>query len=320
MEIMDKESENEKRFFVNIMKEVCAEQNIDCVPFSYNWFFKLSKNGRHAFAFGRNFGLNNSTSAKVCSDKCATSDVLLSAGIPAVEHYFYMTPTDQKYVGEDGNWSKLTAFLKKHGKIVCKTNEGSGGRDVYAVENQFELEQAVHRIFQRSRSMAICPFYKIKKEYRAVVLDGEVKLLYGKNIPYIVGDGESTLRALLLRYMEENNCFIDSSIAKVDELSLVLPKGEKFDLGWKSNLKQGATPEIVSDGDLKTELTKLAIDTVNALGVRFVSVDMVETDDGLRVLEVNSGVAMQAFIQSKEENYNIAKQIYGEAINLMLEG
>jgi glutathione synthase/RimK-type ligase-like ATP-grasp enzyme len=55
------------------------------------------------------------------------------------------------------------------------------------------------------------------------------------------------------------------------------------------------------------------------LSIQFASVDIIETNNEMRVLEVNSGIMMEKFIQAANENYAIAKKIYQQAINMMLE-
>jgi len=318
---MGKESQqNKERYLVQIIKEVCAEQNIQWSSFSYDWIFQLCKKERVAYIFGYNFGLNASASAKICDDKCGASEILLNAGIPTVEHNFYMSPCNSHYIGENGNWMRLTAFLNEHGKIVCKANEGTGGNEVYLVEDQLQLEEATHRIFSRSHAMAVSPYYQVKKEYRAVVLDGVVRLIYSKNIPCVIGDGESTVHALLMKRMSENNCLIHNAAMKDDTLSSVLPYGEEYRLGWKFNLGKGATPQVLADGDVKDHLSDLAGAAAKALAIQFASVDIIETDNEMRVLEVNSGIMMESFIRAAIENYQIAKEIYQQAIHMMLEG
>ena len=76
---------------------------------------------------------------------------------------------------------------------------------------------------------------------------------------------------------------------------------------------------ILQHGNKKDRLAELAISTAKALSIKFASVDMIETGDETRVLEVNSGIMMEHFIQAATENYSIAKGIYKEAIHMMLE-
>jgi glutathione synthase/RimK-type ligase-like ATP-grasp enzyme len=310
--------QNQQRQIVKIIKEICVEQDISCTSFSYDWIFRLCKNDRVSYVFGYNFGLNTATSALLCKDKCATSDILLNVNIPVVEHFLFFDPNNIHYIGESGNWSRLTDLLKKYSKLVCKVNEGTGGNDVYLVENQSQLEKAAQHIFNQSRTMAVSPFYSITKEYRAVFLGEEVKLIYSKNIPFIAGDGQSTIHSLLIKYMSESNCLIDNISIPDDTLFSILPRGEKYFLDWKFNLGQGAVSQIVYDEEKKRVIEELAIKTAKALTVQFASIDIIDTDHGFRVLEVNNGIMMESFAKESLMHYKIAKTIYEQAIQMML--
>lgn len=202
--------ENSHRSIVKILNEICLENYISCDSFSYDWIFRLSKNGKAVHVIGYNFENNSATSQLICADKSATSDLLLFNGIPTVNHTFFMSPININYVGVSGNWERLIVLLNNHGKLVCKSNEGSGGGNVYLISNQFELERAVHKIFDHSRAMAVCPFHVIDNEYRIVILNGKVKLIFSKNIPFVEGDGVSTISQLLISYAHTHiDCSLD---------------------------------------------------------------------------------------------------------------
>jgi len=311
-------SHNKERHIVRIIREICEEQGISCESFSYDWIFKLCKDDWKAFVIGYDFGLNSSASARICDDKCAAYAVLSNAGVPAVEHFLYMSPSNMHYIGVNGNWARLGDCLMKHGRIVCKVNEGTGGNNVFLVENKFQLEQATHKIFKTSRTMAVSPFYNIEREYRAIVLDGDVKLLYSKNIPSVVGDGRQTVFELLSRYVVANKCRIDFGSISNDVLFSVLPYGEGYRAGWKFNLGQGALPQALPDGDKRTRLAKLAVHAAKALSVRLASIDIIETNDGMRILEVNNGIMMERFIQAAKENYHVARDIYRQVVQILV--
>ncbi len=309
---------NSQRSIVKIIKEICSENKILYKTFSYDWIFYLSKNGKTTHIFGYQFENNSATSQLICSDKCATSDVLRFNNIPAVNHIFFMSPTNIKYIGTHGNWKKLLGLLSKHGKLVCKPNEGSGGEGVHLVSNQFELENAAYKIFRHSRSMAVCPFYKIESEFRVIVFNNSIKLLYSKNIPYIMGDGKATIRQLIIKYTQEHTDYIyDFNIPEDDNL-IVLNNSERYYLNWKHNLGQGAKPIIVDDKNIVENLSDLALRASSAVNIKFASVDIIKTNDIFLVLEINSGIMMENFSQTSSANYQIAKGIYKEAIESML--
>jgi glutathione synthase/RimK-type ligase-like ATP-grasp enzyme len=90
-------------------------------------------------------------------------------------------------------------------------------------------------------------------------------------------------------------------------------------LGWKHNLGKGAKPVIVEENKLKKTLGNLALKASNAININFASVDIVETNNGMLVMEINSGVMTENFAQVNKEHYNIAKNIYKNALITMLD-
>jgi D-alanine-D-alanine ligase-like ATP-grasp enzyme len=240
---------NSERIIVKIIKEICIENNISYKSYSYDWLFRLSKNEKVIHIFGYQFENNSATTQAICLDKSATSDLLISNNIPSVENHLFMSPMNIKYIGETGNWKKLIKLLNYYDKLVCKKNEGKGGSDVYLVMNEIDLEEAVYNIFKTSRTMVVSPFYNISEEYRIIILNNTVKLIYSKNIPFIEGNNIYSLKQLLISYMQKNNSKIDfNTIHNLDE---ILQSGERYYLNWQHNLSKGAIPKIIEDKNKK---------------------------------------------------------------------
>jgi glutathione synthase/RimK-type ligase-like ATP-grasp enzyme len=309
---------NSQRVMVKIIKEICAANDILCEGFSYDWILQLTKNDRTIHIYGYQFENNSATAQLICTDKCATSELLRSNNIPNVEHYFFITPSDMQYIGANGNWPKMLELLAKYGKMVCKPNDGTGGKEVYLVTNPAELEIAADRIFSLDHSIALSPYYEIDQEYRLILLDGKIKLAYSKNIPKITGDGKSTVSQLLLQYSQIHpEIQLECSETK-ETLAKVLISDEKMPLTWKHNLGQGALPEFITDKSLFENLGNLAKQAASAVNVQFASVDIIQTGGKYLVLEINSGIMMENFAETNASNYALAKNIYQEAILTLL--
>lgn len=308
---------NKNRNFVKILKEICDEEGIEVKSFNYEWIFELKKGVIKNFIYGYQFGINPSTSAELCSDKSAACEVLETYGIPSVKHALFMAPKYLKYLGEGENWDRINCFFKENGTIVCKQNNGTGGENVYKVTNQIMLEEVTHKILSVSDAMAVSVYEEIEEEYRIVVLNDQVKLVFGKEINVLTGDGESTLRQLVSRFILENTSDSIPSFTN-EELSTIIPMGETKRVNWKHNLGQGANPKIVEDEAILSDLSKIALSATRALRINFASVDIIKTVQGFKVLEVNSGVMMDNFSLINERHYELAKSIYREAILLML--
>lgn len=310
--------ENSSRNFVKIVKEICEEENIELESYSYDWIFRLHKNGIYNYIMGYQFGINSASVNSICCDKSAASEIMTSLGIPNVEHYFFMSPLNQKYVSEHGNWNEIMNLLKLHSKLVCKSNEGTGGNLVFRVSNQYELECAVFNIFKKTRSMAISPYYDIDNEYRIIVLNGKIKLAYIKQRPYVVGDGIHTINQLLLEYVANNENSVNLSGIESGDYNKILNNGEVYYLNWKHNLGQGAYAQIADLDFVKEKMNNIISLLVSKMNIKFASIDIVKCQQIYRVLEINSGVMMEHFSQQDESTYNIAKGIYKEAILSMM--
>lgn len=310
---------NASRNFVKIIKEICGEEGIELRAYSHDWIFRLQKGGAYAYIMGYQFGLNGASVNSICCDKCAASEIMTSLGIPNVEHYFFMSPVNQEYVGRQGNWKEIMGLLDRYGKLVCKANEGTGGNLVFCVSDQYELERAAFDIFTGSRAMAVSPYYEIENEYRLILLNGEVRLAYLKERPYVVGDGVSTVDFLLSAYIVEHGEEVSLSEVSPDVRRMVPEEGEVLYLNWKHNLGQGACARIEDSERLLKETGGIVSTLSEKMGIRFASIDIVSCPDGYRVLEINSGVMMEHFSRQSESAYRIAKDIYRDAILCMLE-
>lgn len=302
--------EKDTRQLVKIVKEICLESAIDYKSFSYDWILQLSANGRKMFIYGYKFPNNNASIEQICNDKSALSDILDVHKVPHVRHYYFMSPNNEQYVGKNGDWDRMKELLREHKRIVCKTNSGTGGRNVYKVDSQKKLEIAVHNIFSKAKSLCIAPYRTIEAEYRVIIVNSNVGVIYEKVRPSIIGNGIDTIACLIRHDNVLLNVDIDSDI----DLNSVPDLGEKVYVSWKHNLGQGAKPVIVTDSLLKEKIAALALTCALAINIDFASVDIIKSEQGLEILEVNSGVMMETLAQSSPENYFIAKGIYKKAI------
>ncbi len=305
-----------KRQLVKIVEEICKEDNIEYASFSDNYIIQLSKNGKNTMIYNYKFANNDAAISKICDDKAGLSEVLKYNNIPHIPH-LYFEDSSSPMVGKEGIWGTLTKMLKDNGKLVVKTNTGSGGTGVYKCENQKELESAVFDILGRKHSLTISPFIDIENEYRTIIVDDKAMLVYAKQRPNVVGNGVDSLEKLI-----KDANFEDVEISEKLDLKYVPKEKEKVTVSWKHNLGQGSLPVLVKDKKEIEKLTNFALKTASILGLKFASVDIVKDKEGIyRILEINSGIMMENFSRLSKENYEMAKHIYRTAIykNLNLE-
>ena len=236
---------NKERYLIKILKELALEHKLTIRFFCFDWLIELS-NPHHKFhILGYDWAINSATAQAIAKDKSACFEILKANQVPSIEHFLFLSPEFQSFIGANGNWKKIIDFAQKHdNKIVIKSNMGTGGNEVFLVSNQAELEGCVQALFSKHRAIAICPFYDIHNEYRVILLDEEPLLCYNKIKPFIVGNGENTLLELILQHKGEFD-LKDIFTQKID-FNIVLLRGKKFELNWKHNLGKGASPEITT--------------------------------------------------------------------------
>lgn len=302
-----------KNNFKEIIKEICTEDNIKYKFLSKDWVIMLEKDGKTRFISGYKFDLNSHGIGLIADDKYALYEVLKSKNIPVIEHKIvYNKMNNLNYAIGCNTYEYVKEYFEKNNNnIVIKPNDGTCGKNVFNVTDVNEIDIVLDKIFLKNYSISMCPFYKIKHEYRAIMLDGENKLLYTKYLPIVTGDGNKTIRQLLLDF--NYDYFIDKlEDSKYDK---VLPKNKTFEYNWKFNLSQGSIAKKLNDKLLQDRLIKIAKQVCKEINLKFGSIDMIETTNNeLLVLEVNSGVMLENYIRLNPNEYIYAKDIYRNAI------
>ncbi len=308
---------NERRsVFLRIIREVCADLGIECDVLSEGWIVLLQAYGRKGFIYSYSFGINEDSAAKICTDKYATFLILSQEGIPVVQYELIYTQIYRYRGNTSGNWKKILEFFYKHGrKIVVKPNKGASGKKVYFVENEVQLEKAVSDLLSDFSQIVLSPFYEVNCEYRVVVLDEKVELIVRKDIPYIEGDGKSTIYELLFTHDINNPEVYENLSRKNKLLSHILEKGKRIYLLQHHNLTKGAKVKII---ERKPQIEGIALRAMKALNLRFGSVDIIETrSNKYLILEVNPGVTLVSV--AIQGNYCKVKNIYKRAIKRWLQ-
>lgn len=312
-------TKNQDRALVQIIKQVAKEEKIKAQFISHDWIIKLTRNNKTQHIWGYNFEINSATAQILASDKSATSDLLKINKIPQVKHKLFINPKLENFVDIKGNWQSILKYFQKNNqKIIAKPNNNtSGGSQVFIIKTQLELEKIINELFSKYRSICLSPYYNIKNEYRVIILNCKVQLIYKKEIPKIIGNGKTTIIGLLIKQFGKNENlpnFIQDLNDKNINLLQILKNGEKLNLNWKHNLGTGAMPEIIKN----KKIEQLAIQSAKAININFASIDIIEVGKKILVLEINSGIMMESFAKISKKNYDIARNIYKKAILSMM--
>ena len=272
-----------------LIQEICEEEGISCHAISKDWILVLEKGEEIHYIAGSHFDCNNYVSAKICNDKYACYEALKYHHLPVLEHHIFYPNDSREEV--------LSSFHSYQENVVVKANSGSYGDDMFPVTNEEDLFSKMDLLFQKHHSISMSPFYSILHEYRVIVLNQEVELIFGKKRPVVVGDGVHSIIELLREFNEPY--FI-----KVEDSSLhrVLEKGEVYSYGWQHNLSKGSIPYLIEDEKLMEQLKELALQATEKL-----------EDHSFSIIEINSGVVTN-IVPYFEKGEEIAKNIYKKAV------
>ena len=296
-----------------MFKEISEELGINCTLLSKDWIFMLEKDGVTKFFAGYKSALNDYAVGAVIDDKYALYDVLKNKNKPVSEYNIvYGERVQEDYAIGCNNFEYVRNYFYNHNlDIVLKPNSGTCGRDVYRVRDVNELEELYNKLTKKYFSINMGPYYRIVNEYRFIVYNGDVRIAYKKNKPVVYGDGNSTIRQLLMKF--NSGYFVRRlNDAMYDR---VLNNGEQFEYSWKFNLSQGAIASEIVDKELYNRLKGIALDASKTIGLKFGSVDIIYTEEGeALILEMNSGVMLENYIEQFSDGYNNAKVLYKDVI------
>ncbi|MCP3370110.1 ATP-grasp domain-containing protein [Bradyrhizobium cajani] len=102
----------------------------------------------------------------------------------------------------------------------------------------------------------------------------------------------------------------------LDDMPLVVYSKQRG-ADWRHNLDAGAKPVLLEDGEVRTACVKLAIEAAKAIGITFTSIDVVRVDGDWHVLEINSGVMMEALAKLHPE---LVQATYDAALDRVFGG
>lgn len=170
------------KVFHKILHEL-AKENGYKITRIIDGVYEFSKNKKKIYIKGKSFGLNTALSAAFSKNKAQTFELLRRNKVKAVPHYEIYQPAFYAIFGDQvkRNRGRVNAVIKKEKlPLVLKPAEGSQARDVYLVHNKRQLNRLVKELFIYDKEVVLSPFRDIKHEYRVVVLNGKVELIFDK--------------------------------------------------------------------------------------------------------------------------------------------
>ncbi|MFI3167746.1 MAG: hypothetical protein R3Y32_06455 [Bacillota bacterium] len=261
---------NNKRQIVKIIEEISAEKGYACNVFADGFCIEISNGENTTRVFGYQF--DNATSASmIATDKCACFELLNQKNIPAVPHFLILAPEKEKYVPCP---IKAEDLIAKYKTLVAKPCKGTSGANIFKFSGIAEYSEVEKAIMPFSRDIALSPFLPLEREFRCLILNGTVQLIYEK-----------------IRCDSWKHNLASGAVPVVHQIE---------------------TQREVALLGIETART-LGLDFC-AVDIATCADKNSENVEKLLVIEVNSGIMFEKFAQFSLENYENAKNIYKKAL------
>jgi D-alanine-D-alanine ligase-like ATP-grasp enzyme len=250
---------------------------------------------------------NNATASTLASDKYFTNGILEDAGIPNLGgEYFFLHDRHRAHRSPGHEREDALVHFRKLGAIAfVKPLQGSRGDFAQILHNEVSLVRYLDEVSKYYDSILIQPIVS-GAEYRVFLLDDEMVYSARKYPPFVVGNGISSLRDLLIAHNEALRSRGLSPVAVDCDASLgsVLAKDRRWEIPGRMNLSAGGT--MVLEAPRSDAAFELARKATRALGLRVAAVDLF-TDiagepDAIRVIEVNANPSIRLLEESHRED------------------
>jgi GNAT-family acetyltransferase (TIGR03103 family) len=236
--------------------------------------FRLSWGGRSVKCRESLSELTSAVALSICDDKRMTRRIVEAAGVRVPERI------------DPENPSAIDAALEKYGSLVVKPARGEQGQGVaVGLTTMSEVQTAL------TRARRLCPEVLIEEQVqgedlRLVVIDYKVVACALRRPPRIIGDGRSTLRALIEHQSRrrsaatggESKIPIDAETERTlaeagYRLDDVAPDGAEVLVRKAANLHLGGTIHDVTE-EVHPALIQAAIAAARAIDIPVTGIDL----------------------------------------------
>lgn len=245
------------------------------------YLYRVSRGDSFVLGGGGNvcaYPLNSATAYTISRDKAHTKAVLAGIGIPVIPGDVFFAHTRRIALRSPGReLADAHRFAAKLGyPVFCKPNHGSRGTFAEIVSSPTALDDYGRRVAFDFESFLVEPVLK-GDEHRIFVQDGRAIFHSTKANPSLVGDGRSSLAALLATLnatvVQDGVSAYPPSVLFDHDPADILPAGARLPLPGRRNLSAAGAIDQISDQP-PPALARLAVAAVAALGLRIGAVDL----------------------------------------------
>jgi D-alanine-D-alanine ligase-like ATP-grasp enzyme len=293
------------------------------------------KNGKRTFFRNRNSSINSHGAVEIARDKGYTSFFLRHMGYNAPEEQTFFSDAWCKNLRSPRNVNAACKFATKLGyPVIVKPNHFSQGVLVVKAWNSQEVKRAATVILKRDSVVLVQKFIP-GKDYRVVVLDGEIISAYERIPLSIIGDGKRTIGKLLNDKQKEferdgRDTQLDLQDFrfhwKLKRLKMTLQsvpeKGKQMFLLDNANLSTGGDSHDVTrhvHADYRSLVRSIARDMeLRLCGIDIITSDITHPLDPHHViLEINAAPGLDHYASSGRKQKKIVEGLYMKVLKAL---
>lgn len=272
--------------------------------------------------------LNPVGASDIARDKDYAAFFMRRAGFPVPEGRTFFSEEWRHSLRSPRGIDAAYRYAKALGfPVIVKPNSGTQGIGVALVHTKKEFYRAMRAVFGGDRVALVQRPYA-GRDYRIVILDGDVISAYERIPLSVIGDGRSTIRRLIARKQREfARTGRDTRIkpedprirAKLAHAGLSLDsapaRGARVFLLDNANLSSGGDAIDVT-GNIHPAWKKLAADLTREMGLRLCGVDVLTEkplDQKPRrfvVLEINAAPGLDHYVKTGPAQRKIVEKLY----------
>lgn len=285
------------------------------------------RNGRRRYFRHSNLDLNPMGASEIAKDKDYANFFMRRMGYLTVRGEAFFSKEWAKTIGSKRTVDAALRFAERIGfPVMVKPNSGSQGNGVSLARTEKELHRALRAVFKMD-NIALVQERIVGRDYRIVVLDGNIISAYERLPLSVVGDGRSTILSLLKKKQREFAASGRDTVLKLADpriraklrreghsMRSVPRRGERLILLDNANLSTGGEArEVVR---LHPDFKKCALRLTRDMGLRLAGIDLMvdgaleEKPKRFWILEINAAPGLDHYARSGGAQKKIVEALY----------
>jgi D-alanine-D-alanine ligase-like ATP-grasp enzyme len=293
------------------------------------------KNGRRSYFRYNTLDLNPVGASDIAKDKAYAAHFLRHLGYPVPEGEVFFRRDFAETIGSKRGVDAAARYARRIGfPLFVKPNSGSQGRSVRKVGSERELRRAIADVFRHDR-IALVQRPLAGRDYRVVVLDGEIISAYERLPLNVTSDGRASIARLLARKQREFAAAGRDTLIKRDDpriasnvrraglsMQSVLPQGQQLQLLDNANLSSGGDARDVTRS-VHPAFKTLAAHVTRDMGLRLCGVDLIVDGDISEkparwwVLEINAAPGLDHYASVGRAQERIVEALYTKVLRAL---